>query len=90
MAKIYRSQSDGSPTRLSQGLFLSELSALEYIFVQHAAAVALTSDKSPFRNMLSIEELMDVIDIGEDTWTKIFKPKAKKGAKEGELQSALI
>jgi hypothetical protein len=82
-----QARSDGSPARLSKGLLLSELSALEYIIVKHAAALALTSDNSPFRDMLGIEELMDIIEIRKNTfWTKIFKPNDKKGAKKkGEL-----
>ena len=74
------------PPRPAQGVLLSELSALEYVIVKHAAALTLASDSSPFRDVISMDELLELIEARKNTfWGKIFKgandkkPVKKKG-----------
>jgi hypothetical protein len=82
-AEQARSEANGSPARSSKGMLLSELSALEYIIVKHAAALALSGDHSPFRDLVPMEDLMELIEVRKNTfWNKIFKPNDKKAVKK--------
>ncbi|KWU43106.1 LIM domain-containing protein [Rhodotorula sp. JG-1b] len=66
---------------------LSELSALESFIVKHVAAVLLSSDTSPLRDIVTLDELLDIIDARKNTfWGKLFKPSGgdkKKVPKKG-------
>ncbi|GAA5989573.1 hypothetical protein JCM10908_000535 [Rhodotorula pacifica] len=66
---------------------LSELSALESFIVKHVAAVLLSSDTSPLREYVTLDELLDIIDARKNTfWGKLFKPGGgdkKKVPKKG-------
>ncbi|GAA5838870.1 hypothetical protein JCM11251_003724 [Rhodosporidiobolus azoricus] len=58
---------------------LSELSALEYFIVKHVAAVLLASESSALRDVVTLEELLDIIDARKNTfWGKLFKGGEKK------------
>lgn len=67
-----------------QAVLLSELSALEYMLVKHAAALMLTAESSPFRDVVQFEELMELIEMRKNNfWSKFFKPQdAKKNVKK--------
>jgi hypothetical protein len=61
---------------------LSELSALEYFIVKHAAAIALASDLTPLGDVAQLDELLDIIDAKKNNfWGKLFKG-ANKDKKE--------
>jgi len=63
---------------VGHGRLLSELSALEYFIVKHAAALAL-SESSAFRNVTSLDELLEVIDAKKNNfWGKLFKTGQEK------------
>ncbi|GAA5861735.1 hypothetical protein JCM3774_002689 [Rhodotorula dairenensis] len=66
---------------------LSELSALESFIVKHVAAVLLSSETSPLRDVVTLDELLDIIDARKNTfWGKLFKPgggEKKKVPKKG-------
>lgn len=69
------------------GTLLSELSALEYFIVRHVAALMLASEKSGFREVVSLDELLEIIDERKNTfWGKLFKggKKEKNEKKKGE------
>lgn len=73
----------GSVPRHSQ-MLLSELSALEYFIVKHAAAITLASDLPPYRDFeaAGLDELLDIIDAKKNNfWGKLFKG-ANKDKKE--------
>ncbi|GAA6027221.1 hypothetical protein JCM8097_002498 [Rhodosporidiobolus ruineniae] len=58
---------------------LSELSALEYFIVKHVAAVLLASEASALREIVTLEELLEIIDARKNTfWGKLFKAGEKK------------
>ncbi|GAA6021426.1 hypothetical protein JCM10207_004729 [Rhodosporidiobolus poonsookiae] len=59
---------------------LSELSALEYFIVKHVAAVLLaSSEASAMREVVGLEELLEIIDArGKTFWGKLFKGGEKK------------
>ncbi|KAK4056836.1 Rho-type GTPase activating protein Rga1 [Microbotryomycetes sp. JL221] len=60
------------------GLLLSELSALEYLIVRHVAALVLTS-QTPLKELVSLDELLDMIDARKGTfWNKLFKGGKKE------------
>lgn len=67
---------------------LSELSALESFIVKHVAAVLLSSEASPLRDVVTLDELLDIIDARKNTfWGKLFKPgggEKKKVPKKGK------
>lgn len=57
---------------------LSELSALEYFIVKHAAAIALASDLTPLGEATQLDELLDIIDAKKNNfWGKLFKGSSK-------------
>ncbi|GAA5978747.1 hypothetical protein JCM11641_006164 [Rhodosporidiobolus odoratus] len=57
---------------------LSELSALEYFIVKHVAAVLLSNEPG-LRDVITLEELLDIIDARKNTfWGKLFKGGEKK------------
>lgn len=59
--------------------FLSELSALEYMLVKHAATLMLPAEDSPFRDIASQEELVDLVEMRKNNfWSKFFKPQDNK------------
>lgn len=73
----------GTLPRHSQ-MLLSELSALEYFIVKHAAAITLASDLPPYRDFdaAGLDELLDIIDAKKNNfWGKLFKG-ANKDKKE--------
>ncbi|GAA5851257.1 hypothetical protein JCM8547_004185 [Rhodosporidiobolus lusitaniae] len=58
---------------------LSELSALEYLIVKHVAAVVLASESSALSSVVTLEELLEIIDARKNTfWGKLFKGGEKK------------
>ncbi|GAA5899433.1 hypothetical protein JCM6882_009115 [Rhodosporidiobolus microsporus] len=58
---------------------LSELSALEYFIVKHVAAVLLASEVSALKDVITLEELLEIIDARKNTfWGKLFKGGEKK------------
>ncbi|KAK4047008.1 Rho-type GTPase activating protein Rga1 [Microbotryomycetes sp. JL201] len=60
------------------GLLLSELSALEYLIVRHVAALILTN-RTALRDVVSLDELLDMIDARRGTfWNKLFKAGKKE------------
>ncbi|KAM0787658.1 hypothetical protein ACM66B_003722 [Microbotryomycetes sp. NB124-2] len=60
------------------GLLLSELSALEYLIVRHVAALILTN-QTALRDVVSLDELLDMIDARRGTfWNKLFKGGKKE------------
>lgn len=64
---------------------LSELSALEYLIVKHAAAITLASDLPPYRDFAQLDDLLDIIDVKKNNfWGKLFKAsnKDKKDVKK--------
>lgn len=69
----------GTVPRHSQ-MLLSELSALEYFIVKHAAAITLASDLPPYRDFdaAGLDELLDIIDAKKNNfWGKLFKGSSK-------------
>lgn len=69
------------------GTLLSELSALEYFIVKHVAALMLSSENSPFKDVVPLDELLDIIDARKNTfWGKLFKGgNEKKNVKKKGL-----
>lgn len=68
---------------------LSELSALEYFIVKHVAAVLLASESSALREIVTLEELLEMIDARKNTfWGKLFKGGEKK--KEVKKKGAFV
>lgn len=62
------------PPRPAHGVLLSELSALELIVVKHAAALMIVSETSPLKDIIQMEEVMDLVDFRKNTfWGKFFK-----------------
>ena len=58
---------------------LSELSALEYFIVKHAAAIALASDLTPLGEVAQLDDLLDIIDAKKNNfWGKLFKGANKE------------
>ena len=78
-----------SLTAHSQTQLLSELSALEYFIVKHAAAITLASNLAPFYEFAQLDELLDIIDAKKNNfWGKLFKggnSNKKEVKKKGEL-----
>lgn len=74
--------------RSGHNRLLSELSALEYLIIKHAAAITLASDLSPFRDFAQLDDLLDIIDAKKNNfWGKLFKgggDKKKEVKKKGE------
>ena len=71
------------------GLLLSELSALEYLIVRHVAALLLSSENSGFRDVVALDDLLEIIDARKGTfWNKLFKgnKKEKLEKKKGMLE----
>lgn len=69
----------GAVPRQSQ-MLLSELSALEYFIVKHAAAITLASDLPPYSEFdaAGLDELLDIIDAKKNNfWGKLFKGSSK-------------
>lgn len=61
-------------------MLLSELSALEYFIVKHAAAITLASDLPPYSEFdaAGLDELLDIIDAKKNNfWGKLFKGSSK-------------
>lgn len=61
-------------------MLLSELSALEYFIVKHAAAITLASDLPPYSEFdaAGLDELLDIIDAKKNNfWGKLFKGSGK-------------
>lgn len=61
-------------------MLLSELSALEYFIVKHAAAITLASDLPPYSDFdaAGLDELLDIIDAKKNNfWGKLFKGSSK-------------
>lgn len=62
---------------------LSELSALEYMLVKHAAALMLTAESSPFRDVVQFEDLLELVEMRKNNfWSKFFKPQDNKKIKK--------
>lgn len=62
---------------------LSELSALEYMLVKHAAALMLTAESSPFRDVVHFEDLLELVEMRKaNFWSKFFKPQDNKKVKK--------
>lgn len=73
------------------GTLLSELSALEYLIVRHVAALLLSSENSGLRDVIALDELLEIIDARKGTfWNKLFKgnKKEKVDKKKGEFSSS--
>ena len=71
------------PPRPAHGVLLSELSALELIVVKHAAALMIVSETSPLKDIIQMEEVMDLVDFRKNTfWGKFFKGQDKKVVKK--------
>lgn len=72
------------------GTLLSELSALEYLIVRHVAALLLSSENSGLRDVVALDELLEIIDARKGTfWNKLFKgnKKEKVDKKKGEFSA---
>lgn len=78
-AEQAREQHRPLPGRAGQTQLLSELSALEYLIVKHAAAITLASDIHPYREFAQLDELLDIIDVKKNNfWGKLFKGSGEK------------
>ena len=75
-------ESGGMLARNSHTQLLSDLSALEYYIIRHAAAFSLISDVPTFRDTISLEDLLDLIEAKKNNfWGKLFKGTGKEKEK---------